>query len=44
MVENEREICELDTVALNTIDLDIFALAKRNKRQKTFVRIVQRLV
>lgn len=43
MVDNQVND-ELETVSIDSVDLDIFALAKRNKRKPTFVRIVQRLV
>jgi len=35
---------ELETLDVGSIDLDIFAISKRNTRMKTFVRMSQRLV
>lgn len=40
----EEEECELDTIDISSIKLDIFALCKRNKRLKTYVELTQRLV
>ena len=42
--EENIDSSELETVDIESIDLDIFALSKRCSRKQTFVRITQRLV
>ena len=35
---------EIETADLTSIDLDIFALSKKNNRKRTYVRLIQRMV
>jgi len=44
MVDNSNETQELQSVDIGSLDLDIFDLAKRNKRKPTFVIITRRLL
>ena len=46
MVQNNNgdSVQELERVDIGSIDLDIFGLAKRNKRKLTFVTISKRLL